>query len=411
MNLSSIVESILHNPVVTGLSFTALLGAAAYQLRNIPRMIASGTLRFLTVQLSVTSNDASFDWVDRWLAHQPYAKRAKMLTLRAHADETEQIRFTESQGTHWSLSPGPGMHMFWWRRRPVFLDRHYLSKEGGDDNRRGSKPVEMLRFRTVGRSQKIIRRLINDVREFSLKSDMVAIRVWADRYWNTVRGKSQRHLNTIILRDGQIERIIADLTWFHDARDWYIQRGIPYRRGFLFAGPPGCGKTSLVMGLAGYFNRPICVLSLSTINDDTELFSAFNEAPPNAIILIEDVDCAFPAQTRDAGESETGRLTKAGLLNAIDGITTPDGRIFIMTTNYPERLDTALVRPGRADVHERFDYLLPSDQERMGARFYDQPFTPVLYPVSPAVLQAMFMLHPTDPQAAHAALVALHDVA
>ena len=410
MNFSTIIDSILHNQVVTGLSFTALLGAAAYQLRNIPRMIASGTLRFLTVQLSVTSTDASFDWIDRWLAHQPYAKRAKMLTLRAH-DETQDILRTDSPESHWALSPGPGLHMFWWRGRPVFLDRHYLSKEGGDDTGRRNKPVEMLRFRTVGRSQKIIRRLITDVREFSLTSEMVAIRVWADRYWNSIRGKSHRHLDTIILRDGQMARILDDVTWFNGARSWYAQRGIPYRRGYLFSGPPGTGKTSLVMGLAGYFNRPICVLSLSAVSDDTELFSAFNEAPPNAIILIEDVDCAFPAQTRETTDKDDSRLTKAGLLNAIDGITTPDGRIFIMTTNYPERLDAALVRPGRADVHENFDYLLPTDQERMGARFYDKPFVPVLYPVSPAALQAVFMLHPTDPRAAHAALVALNDVA
>ena len=409
MNISDIANSILHNPVVTGLSFTALLGATAYQLRNIPRIVASGTLRFLTVELTVTSTDASFDWVDRWLAHQPYTKRAKMLTLRAHQDDAIQLH-GDTPDSNWALSPGPGLHMFWWRKRPVFLDRHYLSKEGGDDSRRG-KPVEMLRFRTVGRSQKIIRRLISDVRDFSLTSDRVAIRVWADRYWNNVRGKSHRHLDTIILRDGQIERIVSDMSWFRDARQWYSQRGIPYRRGYLFVGPPGTGKTSLVMGLAGHFNRPICVLSLSTVNDDTELFSAFNEAPPNAIILIEDVDCAFPAQTREASDKETGRLTKAGLLNAIDGITTPDGRIFIMTTNYPERLDAALVRPGRADVHERFDYLAPTEQERMGARFYDRPFAPVLFPVSPAALQAAFMLHPTDPRAAHEALMELHDVA
>jgi chaperone BCS1 len=410
MNFSTIIDSVLHNQVVTGLSFTALLGATVYQLRNIPRMITDGTLRFLTVELTVTSTDSSFDCVDRWLAHQPYAKRAKMLTLRSHHDDDTLVVSprTDVQETNWALSPGPGLHMFWWRRRPVFMERRYLSKEGSDDNRRG-KPVETLRFRTIGRSQQVIRRLITDVRDFSLTSDTVSIRVWSDHYWANVRGKRQRPLDTIILRDGQMQRIIDDLVWFHAARQWYMERGIPYRRGYLFLGPPGTGKTSLVMSLAGHFNRPICVLNLSSVEDDSALFSAFNEAPPNAIILIEDIDCAFPTQTREDGDKEARSLTKAGVLNALDGITTPDGRIFIMTTNYPERLDPALIRPGRADVHESFEYLLPSDQQRMAARFYDTPFIPLSYPVSPAALQAAFMVNPTDPKAAHATLI--HELA
>ena len=198
-----------------------------------------------------------------------------------------------------------------------------------------------------------------------------------------------------------MERILADLDWFLGARDWYHQRGIPFRRGFLFAGPSGTGKTSLVLALAGHLNRPICVLSLGTINQDNALFSAFNDAPPDAIILIEDVDCAFPAQRRDEDGKAMGQVTKAGLLNAIDGVTTPDGRIFVMTTNYPERLDSALVRPGRADVHEKFAYLEAVEQQHMAARFYADGFQPVPFAVSPAALQAVFMQHPNDPKAAH----------
>lgn len=403
MDYSQIVDSVLHNQVVTGLSFTALLGGVAYQLRNVPRLIRGGFLRFLTVELTVTSTDSVFDWMDRWLAQQPYAKRAKILTLRSHEEQRDFIT-TGTTETSWAVSPGAGLHIFWWRSRPVFLERHFLNKDGDSDGRR-SKPIEIMHLRTIGRSQSVIRRLIGDVRSFALNQDMVSIRVWADHYWNSIRGKTVRPLDTIILRDGQIERIVTDLEWFAESQQWYAQRGIPYRRGYLFSGSPGTGKTSLVMALAGHFNKPICVLSLNAVMDDPSLFSAFNDAPANAIILIEDVDCAFPAQSRQDEKENSGGVTKAGLLNAIDGITTPDGRVFIMTTNYPERLDPALVRPGRADVHERFDYLGPKEQCRMAARFYTTPFVPLPYAVSPAVLQSVFMLHPDNPQDAHAALV------
>lgn len=412
MNFSSVIDAALHNQVVAGLSFTAALGAVAYQLRNIPHWIARGTLRFLTVELTVNSTDPAFDWIDRWLARQPYSQRTKMLSLRSDQEQHDFYSGSpqgNSQEATWTLSPGEGWHMFWWRRRPVFLERHVLGKEGGE-TRRG-KQIERLHFRTVGRSQRIIRQLIEEVKQFSLASNMVTIRIWSDHYWVAMPSKNQRPLDTIILRDGQMERLIDDLIWFHDARDWFIRRGIPYRRGYLFTGPPGSGKTSLVMALAGYFNRPICILSLGSVQDDAALLTAFNEAPANAILLIEDVDCAYPAQSREKQDQETGRLTKAGLLNAIDGIATPDGRILIMTTNYPDRLDPALVRPGRADVHEHFDYLLPSDQVRMAARFYDRPFSPVLFPVAPAALQAAFMMHPDDPQAARHALLKDNELA
>src|SRR5882672_9446645 len=128
MDFSGIVDTLLGNQVFAGISFTAILGTVAYQLRNIPRLLIDATLRFMTVQLTVLSTDGAFDWVDRWLAQQPYAKRAKMLTLRAQDTEDGYAPSyqPDANDTKWNLSPGPGLHMFWWRRRPVFLERSFL---------------------------------------------------------------------------------------------------------------------------------------------------------------------------------------------------------------------------------------------------------------------------------------------
>jgi chaperone BCS1 len=215
-------------------------------------------------------------------------------------------------------------------------------------------------------------------------------------------GKSPRSIETIILQPGQKERILSDLNWFSMAKDWYVERGIPYRRGYLFSGPPGTGKTSAVLAIASHLKRQVCVLNLGSVEDDDSLFSAIADAPPEAIILIEDIDCAVSAQGREKREGDEdkarGGVTKAGLLNALDGITTPDGRIFIMTTNYPERLDAALIRPGRADVREEFEWLEPAEQKLMGTRFYgENMFTPLTHRVAPAAMQASFMMFPDNP--------------
>ena len=417
MDFSTLLQPILQNQVVTGLSVTAVLGAIAYQLRNLPNLVHRGVLRFFTVKMTVMSTDVAFEWLERWLSQQPYALKSKMMRLSSHAtdDNTASAPLTSlpvasSDTPNWDLSPGDGMHIFWWRGRPIFLERQFLSKEG--DKPRG-KPVEMIHLRTFGRSQAIIRRLVSEVRELSLTSELVSIRMWSEYYWNAIRGKSQRPLDTIILKPGQAERLIDDIEWFLDAREWYKQRGIPYRRGYLLVGHPGTGKTSIVLAIAGHLNKPICVLNLASVNDDDALFHAFFQAPPDAIILIEDVDCAAASKDREANQDNAaGKISQAALLNALDGISTPDGRIFIMTTNYPERLDRALIRPGRADVHEEFDYFEAPEQVRMAARFYDEPFEPLPFPVSPAVMQAAFMEY-SEPEAARNALCdrLAHDVA
>jgi chaperone BCS1 len=77
------------------------------------------------------------------------------------------------------------------------------------------------------------------------------------------------------------------------------------------------------------------------------LATNLREAPMNAIILLEDVDAVF--SERSAGKS-AGGVSFSGLLNALDGVASQEGRLFFMSTNHIEKLDPALIRPGRCDV-------------------------------------------------------------
>jgi chaperone BCS1 len=410
MDINTFLQPVLQNQVVTGLSFTALMGGAAYSLRYVPNIMSRAFRRFFTVELTVTSNDPAFEWMDRWLALQPYARKAKMMRL-ATITEDSRHHTTEPKQPEWILAPGFGTHIVWYRRYPIVLERSLLNKdsaEGGRSRGLSQKPLEELHMRTLGRSQTLLRALITDARKLIVTETAVPVRIWGEYTWFPVKGRTPRRLETIIVRDEQLERIIADIQWFQASREWYSERGIPYRRGYLFDGPPGTGKTSIVLALATHFEKTICVLNLNGVENDNNLFCAMREAPNDAIILIEDIDCAQSSKPRDENADDeaatpTG-ISQAGLLNALDGITTPDGRIFIMTTNYPDRLDAALIRAGRADVHETFDYFDAPEQRRMAARFYKR-FEPLPFPVSPAEMQASFMKFPNDPEAARADLL------
>ncbi|KAF4999102.1 hypothetical protein F66182_16285 [Fusarium sp. NRRL 66182] len=157
-----------------------------------------------------------------------------------------------------------------------------------------------------------------------------------------------------------IKDIIEDLERFlrPETKLWHNQRGIPYRYGILFEGPPGTGKTSLCIALAGRFKLKIFILNLSNITD-SELQGLMSSLPEQCILLLEDIDSQKITNVRaaepDAGKPLQPLLTLSGLLNAIDGVTASEGRILIMTTNLRDKLDDALTRPGRVDKTITFE--------------------------------------------------------
>jgi chaperone BCS1 len=115
----------------------------------------------------------------------------------------------------------------------------------------------------------------------------------------------------------------------------------------------------------------IALLSLASANlDDDDLQELLATPPPNAIVLIEDIDCVFVQ--RQGTEEKRSKLTFSGLLNAIDGVASGEGRILFATTNHIERLDPALIRPGRIDHKELVGYADREQLQRIFLRFFGE---------------------------------------
>ncbi|KAF8459320.1 P-loop containing nucleoside triphosphate hydrolase protein, partial [Terfezia claveryi] len=228
------------------------------------------------------------------------------------------------------------------------------------------RPKQQVQLSVYGKDPTPLKMLFEEVVERQNNKDHGRTAVYKARQgsegggtgaeWMRCFSKPVRSLDTVILDDKQKEEISEDLKEFllPATNKWYSNRGLPYRRGYLLYGPPGTGKTSLSVALAGKFGLSVYALSLSVawMNDDT-LALLFSSLPKNCIVLLEDIDACG---NNNSNTKPGVQVSFSGLLNAIDGVASKEGRALIMTTNHRERLDEALIRPGRVDLQIKFTY-------------------------------------------------------
>lgn len=172
--------------------------------------------------------------------------------------------------------------------------------------------------------------------------------------WSRRNDLPVRSLDSVVLRKGQKESLVADLETFFSHEKTYNELGVPWHRGYLFYGPPGTGKTSLARALGEHFGLDTYYIPLSDLQEDGNLIQAIADVPARSILLLEDIDSVNAATNTDG---EKSGISIGGLLNALDGVITPHGLITIMTTNHIENLDPRLIRAGRADRQEEFGSL------------------------------------------------------
>lgn len=419
MPLNDVVSELASNNLFTAGFGLFGVGAGAALLRKAMQGAFILFRRHYMITLEVPCRDKSYQWLLQWIS-QKGARKTQHLSV-----ETSFVqRDTGHVSTEYSFIPSIGTHIMFYRGNWIRVER--TRQQATLDIQMGI-PFETVELTAFGRDRNIYFNMLEEAREMALKFTEGKTLLYAAMGpdWRQFgQPRKRRPISSVVLGEHIMDRILHDCREFISNPKWYSARGIPYRRGYLLYGPPGCGKSSFITALAGELEFSICLLNLSErgLTDD-RLNQLLNNAPDRSIILLEDIDAAFmsreesPAQ--HAAYDGLNRVTFSGLLNCLDGVASTEARIVFMTTNYLERLDPALIRPGRIDFKEYIGYCDRYQLEEMFKRFYaisnddgdgDQEETKTMHnefadavqavgkPVSPAQIQGFFMMHKLSKQ-------------
>lgn len=394
-------EILKTQPVLAGMVTLYGVGVFTYLFKSLPMRFYNYVKSQFLVNVVIQNHDHMFIYFTDWLEKDEKVWRCKnFIAYSAYKQEGDKHRLYPS------VKIGFGNHLVIYKRWPYFVSR----SEKDLNNSKETK--ELLSITTFGINSNRIHKMLKDVLPKPEVKKEIHIYERDGQYWRCTNKVAKRNMDSVALPNTTLTTLKAHIHQFLNSKDWYKKFEIPYRTGVILEGPPGTGKTSTSLAICGEFNCDLYIVNLSSTSDTT-LGKMFKDIPNKAVVLIEDIDSYKVATTREPVRTKPSEQPKdpadmiaeevkapvegffdmgslSGLLNAIDGVASSEDRILIATTNHIEKLDKALIRPGRFELILKIDNMNDEVCRKMFAKFYPTFQVPETFRVRPGVSPAQF---------------------
>lgn len=331
--------------ILAGL-WVSMIGALVFSLKSLPSRLWERLRDRLIFSATIFNNDPLYDDFENWFfSHYKDKYRhveavttdSRNYTHPISVEIPRVVRFKQINGLF--LIRYKGVVIL------VFKGREKLEKATEIRN----AFVDQYKLQCFYKKN-VIKSLLEECVEYNVNRDRGKLRVYSHSEWGewVLTGVIEpKSINSIILPKSIKQTITDDIMAFKSNKSWYKERSIFYKRGHLYYGEPGNGKTSLSLAIASFMNRDLYYLDLNQISDNSALKRLFASISNTAVLSIEELDGAF--KLREPVKKDC-KISFSTFLNCIDGAFYKEGVFTIMTTNYIDHVDPAILRPGRIDL-------------------------------------------------------------
>lgn len=320
-------------------------------------------LMWFTVDVSTFRWNVKQDAIVKYFPHIPTELGTEMPW---YDDESTIVNRRHFRSVDYAKIPGKRVDACMFEGTTIWLEFECNPRDNNSDgNYRLTMSLKVVYTKkNVETLRKFIRQIIKESKKIEAYESKFIYRKVIGNYSSEYPDKPNRSFDNVFIPLSQEQQIITGVKKFCDSEAWYRKHCIPYHYGIMLHGNPGTGKSSVVQAIINLIDCDVYYipgdkLSEAVVNEEWLRFAPKDRM---RVVVIEDLDtCRFTLERstdKDENAFRNVQIATIGtFLNMIDGFGNNDKVIYIFTTNHLEKLDPAIIRPGRVDLCLEIDYI------------------------------------------------------